>query len=295
MLCKSPYMIGPLPCACQRCMPCRVNKKRLWTFRCEVEAEQHRHSSVATLTYRKSRLPEGGTLEKTHLQKFLKRLRKAYFKKTQKKIRYFACGEYGLTSKRPHYHIILFGAKASDMGGENGRQGLVNRSWKFGNTLVDDCSPEAIAYVAGYVTKKLNTDERTQKGLAPEFIRMSLRPYGIGGGSIPPIARVLKTPYGLESIAITGDVPHALRRGGKTVPIGRYLRGLLREKVLGTRDTPKAAKLLYWQEMWALRKKAQADPARKAQTFAQYLIDMNKQKVLNLEARTKIFAGKNKI
>lgn len=42
-------------------------------------------------------------LDKSDLQKFFKRLRNAGHKP-----KYYACGEYGGKSNRPHYHVILF-------------------------------------------------------------------------------------------------------------------------------------------------------------------------------------------
>lgn len=289
MLCKSPFMIGPIPCACQRCMPCLVNRKRLWTFRLKLEASYHKQSCVATLTYNDFNLPDGGVLEKSHPQLWVKRLRKLL---APSSIRYFLAGEYGESTKRPHFHAILFGVGALVAGGLDGRSGLVKKTWKYGNVLVDDCSSEAIAYVAGYVTKKLTTEERESGSLPPEFIRMSLRP-GIGAKFAGPVARVLSTDLGLSTIKATGDVPHALRIGTSVVPIGRYLRGLLREKLWGSREALRATKIAYWRQMWALRKEAENDSSRKASSYAGYLVDKNKQKVLNLEARTKIFAGKH--
>lgn len=289
MLCKSPFMIGPLPCACQRCMPCRINKKRIWTFRLELEAKKHLSSCVVTLTYNRVYLPEGGSLVPFHAQAFLKRLRTLL---APKKIRYFLVGEYGEDSFRPHYHVLLFGLGAHVAGGLDGRSGLVKQAWKYGYVYVDECSSEAISYVAGYVTKKLTQNERDLKQLTPEFTRMSLRP-GIGAGAVEDIARVLRTDVGLASIALNGDVPHALRHGTKLVSIGRYLRGKLRKSVMGSSEQTADRKKAYWQEMWALRKKAEDDPSRKAKKFSQYLVDMNAQKMRNLEARTKIFVGKH--
>lgn len=290
MLCKSPFMIGPLPCACQRCMPCRVNKKRNWTFRLELEATQHKHNCVVTLTYNDLNLPEGGELVPSHAQLWLKKLRKVL---APQKIRYFLAGEYGKRTQRPHFHAILFGLNAAVAGGLDGRSGVVKDTWKYGNVLVDDCSKEAIAYVAGYVTKKLSSDELVGNGLTQrEFTRMSLRP-GIGAAATKSVARVLSSDVGLRSIAFTGDVPFSLRFGSKILPIGRYLRGLIREKLWGSRETPGAVKTLYWQEMWAMRKKASLDASRKTSSWKDYLVDMNKQKIINLEARAKIFAGKD--
>ena len=59
-----------------------------------------------TLTYNDDNLPSDVGLHKDDLQRFFKRLRKAL---DTKKIRYFACGEYGDTTSRPHYHAIVFG------------------------------------------------------------------------------------------------------------------------------------------------------------------------------------------
>ena len=79
-----------------------------------------------TLTYNDESLPrtkEGyPTLLKKQVQDYIKRLRNAhvaYLKKEQRKvhneykitgkpIRYYAVGEYGSQTRRPHYHILLF-------------------------------------------------------------------------------------------------------------------------------------------------------------------------------------------
>lgn len=49
-------------------------------------------------------------LSKPHLQKFLKNIRTNVCRsfKRQCNIRYMACGEFGPTNFRPHYHVILF-------------------------------------------------------------------------------------------------------------------------------------------------------------------------------------------
>jgi len=49
------------------------------------------------------------TLKKTDIQKFFKRLRKCHGKK-HKSIKYYAVGEYGGQTLRPHYHIVIFNA-----------------------------------------------------------------------------------------------------------------------------------------------------------------------------------------
>lgn len=48
------------------------------------------------------------TLRFSDVQKFLKRLRRFNEKKGMPCVRYAYCGEYGPTTHRPHYHLILF-------------------------------------------------------------------------------------------------------------------------------------------------------------------------------------------
>ena len=53
------------------------------------------------------------TLRKRDYQLFMKRLRKAF---PNDKIRFYAAGEYGPKTLRPHYHAILFGLHLDDLG-----------------------------------------------------------------------------------------------------------------------------------------------------------------------------------
>lgn len=313
MLCKSPYIIDGMACRCEKCMPCRIYRKRLWTFRLELEQQKHPVSCVATLTYSDANVPKGekngivcrgtwkGDVEftshvKSDCRNWFKRLRKMV---APTKIRYFLVAEYGKKTFRPHFHVVLYGLSAQRAGGDltlHGRiGGAVKETWPYGNVLVDDCSEEAIAYVAGYVTKKLTSNERDERGVLPEFTRMSLRP-GIGAGVVKDVARVLESDAGLRSIAASGDVPYALCRAGKTLPIGRYLRGKLR-KAMGLGDrAPRAAVQAFRQEMLELLRKHVSFAPHEArqirrEKIKKFYMDMCAQKCLNLEARTKIFAG----
>ena len=76
----------------------------------------------------------------------------------RKKIRYFACGEYGDRTARPHYHAIVFGLSLSS----DDKQ-MVKDSWPFCDW--SNCSiarnsfgmaePDSISYVAQYIDKNL--------------------------------------------------------------------------------------------------------------------------------------------
>ncbi|MCE3047900.1 hypothetical protein LW137_00305 [Helicobacter sp. faydin-H23] len=81
-------------------------------------------SIFVTLTYSNEFLPSPPSVSKRELQLFLKRLRKAL---GDKKIRYYACGEYGDTFLRPHYHLIIFG-----MGNTSEEVKLIEKIWNKG-------------------------------------------------------------------------------------------------------------------------------------------------------------------
>lgn len=117
---------------CGSCIHCQQSKQNEWVTRLTHHALDNEFVYFVTLTYASVEpcmqdLLDGtypircannsrGTVEyrpsllcRSHLQKFLKRLR---FRLPDNKITFYACGEYGDTYLRPHYHLILFSDKA---------------------------------------------------------------------------------------------------------------------------------------------------------------------------------------
>lgn len=147
---------------CGRCTSCRLEHSRQWAVRCMHEAQMHEGNSFITLTYAPEHLPEDYSVHKKELQKFFKRLRK----NTGIKLRYFACGEYGDENRRPHYHAIIFGYDFPDKelytktrtGDLLYRSPLLEKTWKYGFSLIGGVSFESAAYVARYVMKKRKGD-----------------------------------------------------------------------------------------------------------------------------------------
>lgn len=174
---------------CGRCMDCRLEKSRQWAMRCVHEAKCHRDNMFLTLTYRDEELiyrsGQRATLYPLHLQLFMKRLRKAY----GPGIRFFACGEYGEHTFRPHYHACIFGfdfpdKKLHSIKNDNYlyHSDKLDGIWSHGFCLIGDVSFESAAYVARYIVdKRLGKDAEfyEQQDIIPEFVRMSNRP-GIG-------------------------------------------------------------------------------------------------------------------
>lgn len=218
MKCKSPFQKGVQEFGCGQCLPCRINRQRLWTIRLLLEAAQHEHSLFVTLTYDDKHYPRDGCISVREAQLFLKRLRRV-----AGSFRYFLVGEYGERTERAHYHALLFGLR-------DGR--CVDQAWGKGFVHVSGVGPESIGYVAGYCLKGATTEKGIKwiglTGKRPEFARMSLRP-GIGAAVAAEIsARLVSSPEGAR---LQSAVPAAVRQGQKMWPLGRYLRGKVAEMI----------------------------------------------------------------
>lgn len=226
MLCRNPYLVdGKVPFGCGQCLPCRINRSRLWVHRLLLESHAHTFSTFVTLTYSPENVPEDGSLRPLDTQLWLKRLRDAI---KPRRIRFYLVGEYGDKNFRPHYHVMLFGISTDEYE-------LIYKTWGLGNVMLGTVESASCQYIAGYVTKKMTSadDDRLQ-GRYPEFCRMSNRPgIGCGGDStiIDQLSDFLTTDVGSKECADLQDIPRVLRHGKKIYPLGRYLRRRLREKI----------------------------------------------------------------
>ncbi|UDN67821.1 replication initiator protein [robinz microvirus RP_136] len=176
---------------CGKCQGCRLEQSRQWAMRCMHEKRMHPEdgSAFLTLTYSDENIPADYGLRKEDLQLFMKRLRKARYAG----LRFFACGEYGETLQRPHYHVLLFNTDFPDMKKRlNQKAGSfdvytseeLGRLWWQGHNCIGAVTFDSCAYVARYLTKKLASREivlADGRRLVrdPEFTCMSLRP-GLG-------------------------------------------------------------------------------------------------------------------
>ena len=193
----APSFMKKVPCG--QCMACRLEKSRQWADRMILELGYHEESYFITLTYDSDHIPvsypsdENGaallenpvfTLVKKDFQDFMKRLR---FYQGDNKSRFYGCGEYGLSTFRPHYHAIIFGLHLDDLQpfGKNelGQQYYLSEKlsqiWGKGFVSVGEVNWETCAYVARYVTKKLTgslSGIYDFTGTEPEFSLMSRRP-----------------------------------------------------------------------------------------------------------------------
>lgn len=98
-------------------------------------------SKKVGLSYDKKIYP---CLNSRDLQLFMKRLRK----RTNERIRFYACGEYGPIHFRPHYHLLLWFEREETIANI---QQNISESWPFGITDFSACAGKAASYVASYV------------------------------------------------------------------------------------------------------------------------------------------------
>lgn len=127
-----------LPCG--KCLVCLQSKRNDWAFRLSEEHKAAKYGALfVTLTYSNQNIPEYGSLEKSDLQKFFKRLRK----RSTDKIRYYAVGEYGSQYLRPHYHAIVFNSNEAD----------IRASWELGYVHVGSVTAASVAYVLKYIVQ----------------------------------------------------------------------------------------------------------------------------------------------
>lgn len=173
---------GGLEVPCGHCTHCRIQRTAEWSMRLLHEYSNSDHASFITLTYDDEHIPQMDyylndqliqipTLQKSEVQTFMKRLRK---RTKGTKLKYFACGEYGDQTYRPHYHLILFNYSPLIFPNFH-----LNDVWDKGFTHVGSVTKESCQYVAGYVQKKWYGDE-TQSPYYPSLNPFSLKSQGLG-------------------------------------------------------------------------------------------------------------------
>lgn len=155
---------------CNKCLACLSNKRADWCFRLEQEYKYSRGALFVTLTYNDWHMRHNRSLCKRDVQLFLKRLRK---RDGTNKIRYYAVGEYGTKTARPHYHVLLFNCRSEEM---------VRAAWcdqkgrPIGNVHFGKVTSASVAYVCKYIVQP----QIEVEGMEKPFAIMS-RGYGIGG------------------------------------------------------------------------------------------------------------------
>lgn len=147
--------INPVLVPCGRCHACLISRSSSWALRSMMEYKAvDERACFLTLTYDDDFVADG-MLHKRDLQLFFKRFRFAGFK-----FRYFACGEYGEQTARPHFHVLVFGVSFDEIEMmmshrqycSNGVRGNLP-FWSFGFVHLGTVSEASCQYVAKYILK----------------------------------------------------------------------------------------------------------------------------------------------
>lgn len=195
---------------CLRCLPCKNFRARSWTIRLMEQEKISNNNYFLTLTLDDEHLTwaiDHPTLSKRDVQLFFKKLRKQL---PENSLKYYAVGEYGETTKRPHYHMILF-----NTGIDNSKvlQNIIFTSWtdtygaNKGFCHVGSVTPSSVKYVSGYLEKGIN-DEILLEKIHREFNLMSK---GIG-------ANYVQNNFKLHQ----ENEKFTFRHEGHDVPLPRY-------------------------------------------------------------------------
>lgn len=197
--------------ACGHCWACKLNYSAQWATRIMYECKNSDNNYFITFTYDDDHIPipetaeyngetfinDGtwsGSLFPDDITRFINSLRKHLERdKNHQGIKYFYAGEYGETTKRPHYHMIIMNCPLDikqfydfhidERKKLHWKSTEIEKYWPEGMIDIGEVEFASAAYVARYCMKKL-TDETNKKiyweqGKIPEFVRMSRRP-GIG-------------------------------------------------------------------------------------------------------------------
>lgn len=174
---KSGFEDMELSLPCGKCEGCLKKRLDIWALRCVHESHDHENNCFITLTYDDDHVPN--SLDHSHFQKFMKRLRKHF---TGVKIRYFMCGEYGTQTLRPHFHALLFGVDFPDKIQHTTQGNIINytseilsKLWPMGYHYIGDLHYGTARYVAKYSLKALDQLglDYDELGIKPEYLMMS--------------------------------------------------------------------------------------------------------------------------
>lgn len=169
---------------CGKCNYCLQTKRADWSFRLIQELRNSRSAYFLTLTYAEENLPvsdlHNATLVPKHVQDFIKRMREM---QEYGSIRYYAVGEYGTKTQRPHYHAVVFGMR-QDV------HAKLPKLWPKGGVHTGTVTEASIHYVTKYVINRVEEGAtcpvmKALKAREPPFALMSRRP-GLGSCYLTP-------------------------------------------------------------------------------------------------------------
>lgn len=210
-----------IPVPCGKCPDCLMRRANSWAFRLMQDYKHVDNGYFLTFTYADDQAVRSKNgylnLNKKHFQDFMKRLRKSYayrainpltgrakwFYDKVPNIKYFACGEYGSKTERPHYHAVMFNVDLDK----------VEKAWTKGGIYSGTVTYESVFYVIKYMHKGNLIPKHQYDDRLPEFQLFSK---GIGKSYLnDPVIEYHKAD--LKRMYVTFP-------GGYKKPMPRYYR-----------------------------------------------------------------------
>ncbi len=137
----------------------------------------------------------------------MKRLRKE-INVSGSNIKYYACGEYGSQTKRPHYHAIMFNLPQEYINNAD----HIYKTWSKGHIVIAPCNTATIRYVTKYLLKPKSKKFKDELEVQPEFSLMSK---GLGKNYLTPQ---------MKEYHRTNLLSHVTLPGGALTSLPRYYR-----------------------------------------------------------------------
>lgn len=231
-----PKGTATLELPCGRCLGCRGNKAVEWGERSKHESSLHEHNVFVTLTYDDQHLPKDSHLVPEHLQQFVRALRRTISgprrqgieTNRKKSVRYLACGEYGETYNRPHYHAVLYNCGFSDakrVASDLYESESLSKLWPHGAHRIGEATASSATYVAQYALGKQGQGDHDRDGVwrPPPFLRMSLKP-AIGMQWLEQYYADMKDGYLVTQNGRKISVPRYYRQKIKEIDCHQYER-----------------------------------------------------------------------
>lgn len=157
----------PLKIPCGKCEACVLNRAGDTARRAYDEYRTSQYTGMfITLTYDDDHKPKCGHFNERDIVLFVKRLRKI-----SPKIRTLGVAEYGEKTKRPHFHLLVFGYEFTDKkllrktdSTHSGQSydiftsKVLTSLWTLGITEFGSVTEQSCSYVARYLFKKVKKE-----------------------------------------------------------------------------------------------------------------------------------------
>jgi len=275
-MCINPVVLTDGTYPCGKCYYCQLKRVNGWVLRLTMQEKISDSAYFITLTYENESNDKNSdvaritpnnrrTLVKRDLQLYFKRLRKVSAKHGRRDIKYYAVGEYGTKSGRPHYHAIVFNASDVD----------IRAKWIHGFVHVGTVTSSSISYCLKYVHKGRvvpvdDTDDREK-----EFSVSSQR---LGTNYLTPAVMKWHNEDPVNRTAVT--MP-----GGFKLPLPRYFkdkifdiktRGIIQDYYQALADVTLKENMLTEQK-WSDHKKRMASLLALDPRVKKYIATLNEK------------------